>query len=1196
MLTRNAANGTCCPDPATLKKLLLDELDPTVVETVEEHVGVCPGCQQVLSRLVGSLPNTLAVHGRAEDDTPPDLPGYTLLGRIDAGGMGVVWHVRDLQFGRDLAVKVMASWGRTSPRLIERFLAEAKICAQLTHPSIVPVHAMSRLADGRPYYTMKLVEGQTLAALLEGGPAPEARRMEFVQIFSQVCQALAFAHGRGVIHRDLKPENVMVGAHGEVQLMDWGLAKMLPGTDASDRPREDSESIVSEPGQAEATRTRAGSILGTAAYMPPEQAQGRVEEVDRQSDVFGLGGILCRILTGEPTYTGASAEVIRLRAAQADLAETQARLHGCGADPELIQLAQSCLAPRKEDRPADAGTVATQLAAYQAGVQDRLRQAELERATAQAAATAERKARRRTRALAVAVLALVALAAGGGLWMQQLAAQRRAEQARQEGALRQEVADALDRAVRFRQAGDFEFSRRLLEQARERLADDGPDELRTRVEQCLADTALARRLDDARQQASFWVKGKLDFEGAEKRYAAALAEAGLMREGEEPGEVGARVRNSAVRAEIVAALDDWAGMTKDNARRAWLMAVARITDPNPDRNRLRRPELWQDPDALLRLALRPATALLSPQLTAALARTLQERNKDALALLRAAQAQQPDDYWLNFVLGDALLRAKQWDESIGYFRAALALRPRSSYVHTSLGVAFAERGQEDEALRHYEEAVRLDPTNAVAQVNLGNTLTRRGQSDAALPHYEEALRIAPHYADAHNDFGLALYGKGQVEKAIDHFKEALHLDPKYADAHYNLGLASYTRGRIEEAIGHYEESIRLDPKNAKAHNNLGLALYEHGQVEAALPHYEEALRLDPNQAMAHLNLGNALDARGKAEEAIGHYQEALRFDPKAVQVHYDLGVTLYRMGRVDEAINHYKETLCIDPKYIKAHNNLGTILYGRGQVDEAIGHFEEVLRLDPGHVTTHYNLANALKGQGRVEEAIGHYEDAIRLDPKYAEAHCNLGNTLLRQGRFEEALPHLQQGHQLGSKRSDWRYPSDRWVQRAQHLLLLDRKLPAILAGQVRPADAQEQLGLAEVCTIKKWDAAAARFFADAFAAQPSLADAHLYDAACVAARAGCGQGEDTAQLSDSEKAGLRQQARKWLDADLALQAKQITRDRRAAEKNLRQWLKDSNLSGVRDPAALAELPQEEQRQWRSLWLKIEQLLGKASK
>ncbi len=314
---------------------------------MEEHIGACPGCQQVLGRLVGSLPDALAKQGPATDDVPPSLPGYTPLGRIDAGGMGVVWRVRDLQFGRDLAVKVMASWGRASTRLVERFLAEAQVCAQLTHPSIVPVHAMGRLTDGRPYYTKKLVEGRTLAALLGEGPAPAARRMEFVQIFRQVCQAVAFAHARRVIHRDLKPENIMVGAHGEVQLMDWGLAKVLADSVSTPQAAEGTESTGIEPDSApdfrsaegaastvvesegaNGTRTRAGSVLGTLAYMAPEQARGLVEEGDRRSDVFGLGGSCA---TSSPANRPTPARALRRSACEWPKPIWKKRCPGCEA-------------------------------------------------------------------------------------------------------------------------------------------------------------------------------------------------------------------------------------------------------------------------------------------------------------------------------------------------------------------------------------------------------------------------------------------------------------------------------------------------------------------------------------------------------------------------------------------------------------------------------------------------------------------------------------------------------------------------------------------------------------------------------------------------------------------------------------------------------------------------------------------------
>src|SRR5262249_30014892 len=156
--------------------------------------------------------------------------------------------------------------------------------------------------------TMKLVEGRTLAALLKERADPTRDLPHFLTIFQQVCQAVAYAHKQGVIHRDLKPANVMVGAFGEVQVMDWGLAKALDR--GRGRPAAESEGMAAADGQAGSggdprLMTQAGAVLGTYAYMAPEQARGEVEGLDERCDVFGLGAILCEILTGRPPFTGA---------------------------------------------------------------------------------------------------------------------------------------------------------------------------------------------------------------------------------------------------------------------------------------------------------------------------------------------------------------------------------------------------------------------------------------------------------------------------------------------------------------------------------------------------------------------------------------------------------------------------------------------------------------------------------------------------------------------------------------------------------------------------------------------------------------------------------------------------------------------------------------------------------------------------
>jgi len=218
----------------------------------------------------------------------PDLSEtrYELLKELARGGMGVVYEARDGELQRTVALKVLPP--ETDADAAERLRREACIIANLEHPGIVPVHDVGTLPDGRVFYAMKLVTGARLDGLVrEARPLPELLR-----VFLRICEPVAFAHAHGVIHRDLKPENVMVGPFGEVLVMDWGVAKRQDdaGKGAAAGPKDD---VAPED-------TAHGTVLGTPAYMAPEQARGDLAHVDTRADVYALGAILYCMLTGRP--------------------------------------------------------------------------------------------------------------------------------------------------------------------------------------------------------------------------------------------------------------------------------------------------------------------------------------------------------------------------------------------------------------------------------------------------------------------------------------------------------------------------------------------------------------------------------------------------------------------------------------------------------------------------------------------------------------------------------------------------------------------------------------------------------------------------------------------------------------------------------------------------------------------------------
>ena len=344
----------------------------------------------------------------------PEIPGYLVTAEIARGGMGRVLAARELALDREVAIKVLLP--SADPDASARFVTEAKITARLPHPGVPPAFAQGTLEDGSPYLAMKRVDGNTLAELLEGRDSVTDELPKWIGIFDQVCQTVAFAHKQGVLHRDLKPANIMVGAFGEVHVMDWGLGRQVEssgqstaGQTQSNEESEAGSASARADWSAEKADTVAGTVMGTPAYMSPEQARG--EAVDSRADVFALGSLLSVILTGEPAFVGGSSLGVIKKAALGELDEAFARLDACQADRELIELAKQCLSADANARPADGQEVATTISQYRADVDTRLREAQAEQAATQARMVEQRK-RRRVVLLGAGIVTLLLLIGG----------------------------------------------------------------------------------------------------------------------------------------------------------------------------------------------------------------------------------------------------------------------------------------------------------------------------------------------------------------------------------------------------------------------------------------------------------------------------------------------------------------------------------------------------------------------------------------------------------------------------------------------------------------------------------------------------------------------------------------------------------------------------------------------------------------
>ncbi len=1247
------------PDPREVGELfdVLFDLTPAQREEyrIEHHPD--PRVWQRVEQLLAATPpdhlqtpsdsDSSRVSARPDEEEPPRLPGLEPLGRIDEGGMGVVWRVRDPQFERTLAVKVMKSRLCRNPNAVRRFEAEARVTGQLAHPAIVPVHAMGRLPDGRPYYTMKLVEGETLTDLLRGRSDLASRRMELVQIFAQVCQALGFAHSRGVIHRDLKPANVMVGRHGEVQVMDWGLAKVQTDTDALPAESAEVNSTPGEPRPETGEHTRPGAELGTWAYMPPEQARGVVAEVDWRSDVFGLGAILCEILTGKPPYVDSGAGPVWLQAKEADLEGALTRLRGCGADPELIRLAEWCLAPRKSDRPADAGEVAAAVTAHQAAVQERLQQERLERERQQVKAAEERRRRKLWAIVVTAVLVVIGGATAGGLYWQGQRVQQR-----------QDATQALGKAEDRLQAGDAAGAEAEVGRAEGRLGDSGPPDLGQWLGRLKEDLLLVTQLIQVRQRRFVILEGKFNNKLSLEGYEQGFTRTGLDIQFGDSEELATTIRDSAIRLWLVAALDDWAflaDLEEDDELRDRLLELARRaeTDSGP-RNRLRDPKVWERPEELRRLTAELDLTETSPELVCFLGQLLPEADREAL--LRAAHPISPGDFWLNFQLG-TLLSIKGSPEAVGYLRVALASQPKSVAVLNNLGNALKQTGKLDEAIVHLRHAVQLAPDyphshnglggvlldkDAVAAVGmlglaahngLGVVLPDNGQLDLAIKHFREATRLE-HHPYFHHNLGLALARKGDSDGAIASWLQAVGIDPDFEPSHAQLGdTFLLKKNDAGAAIRHYREVVRISPQNGKAHAALGSALSQAGQLpeatrcfetairlkpdldeahhnlgvicdrerrpEEAIRHFRRAIDLNPEHVSAHFGLANALQDTGEMGLAIEHYQKAIRLDPKFVDARVNLGAALEKLGKTAEAVEPYREAVRIDPRDALAHRNLGFALSKLGKTEEAIDPFRKAVDLDPLDAEAHSGLASVLKQVGKLEEALKHFRETTRLKPELAIAHGMLGEALLEHGLFPDARSSFQRFLELLPERDPLRADVQEQLTRCEQLGKLDARWPRILAGEAQPADVAERLALAWLCLFyKKRPVEAVRYYVEAFEKESKTAEdlyaRHRYQAAKAAVLAAADGGND--KLDDKERArSRRRQALAWLRADLTAWTKVVEsgppQERELARDILAHLQKDTNLATVRNKDALKKLPETEQLDWHQFWADVGALM-----
>jgi tetratricopeptide (TPR) repeat protein len=1163
---------------------------PDVAEYTVRYPQHAPIIREVLAalRIVGlsatSRVPVLQAQPAGDDPALGELGDFRLLREVGRGGMGVVYEAEQLSLGRRVALKVLPFAGALDPKLLQRFKNESQAAGHLHHTNIVPVHTTG-CVRGVHYYAMQFIEGQTLAAVIAeqrrlseppGFRSKEDRKStaplvpladprggsdtpwmaalstwtptngtEYFRTVArlgiQAAESLEHAHQLGVIHRDIKPANLLVDGQAHLWISDFGLAHC----------------------QSQAGLTMTGDLVGTLRYMSPEQALGRRVPVDHRADIYSLGATMYELLTLRPAFEGADRQEL-LRQIAFEEVKKPRRLNKA-VPTELETVILKAMEKDPADRYPTAQELADDLKRY---LKD-----EPIRANRPSFLRRSRKWARRHRPIvwstAVAFsVGLAVLAACVGWFVRD----RTAWQAR----VAADSQAALKEARGFQKEGKWSHADAAARRAEGLLAGSGGSaELRQSVRELLADFRMVARVEEVRIRSS---AGTFDIRAADREYTAAFHDYGMDVDALDPAEVARRIAARTIRVELAAALDGWAHTRRwvlpKRRCKSWqdLVAVARAADPDPRRTTIRDMLLRGDNEDLADRAagnirsVPPATLVLLAEYLAEI-----RGPKDATALLRRAQELSPGDFWINHQLAYylGLLGSSQHDEAIRFYTAAVALRPDSPGV----------------------------------RLNLGNALMARGRSKDALSAFGKAIDLKPDYAEAYCNLGRTLWEMGRHKEGIAALRKAIKLKPDLAQAHGNLGVALEAQGRLTQAVATYRRAIKgfqAKPELVFAYNNLGSALRKMGRLDEAAEAFREGIKQSPGWEVLHFNLGLVLADKGRGVEAAAAFRKAIDLKPDCAEAYCNLGKALWQMGRHKEGIAALRKAIKLKPDLAEAHFNLGLALTRKGRLDDAIQALRKAVTVKPDFALAHYDLGNALWVKGRLSEATTCYHRAIALKADYAEAYCNLGDALRHQGRFAQSLAAYKRGHELGSGRPNWPYPSAKWVKDCRRLGKLEERLPVVLRGEKRPADAAEQNDYARVCYFKSRYSAAARLWAGAFTADPKLAEdlnaGYRYDAACAAALAASGRGGEIGPISNQERLRWRKQALQWLRADLTENGKLLEgrkpKEYRLVRQRLQQWLVDQNLAGLRESTAVAKLPAEDQQACRRLWADVKALLA----
>jgi serine/threonine-protein kinase len=811
---------------------------------------------------------------------------YTIVEEVGAGGMGHVYKAIDRQLGKTVALKLVRPAAAGQGLARERFRRELSLAQAVTHPNVCRVHDLGEV-DGALYISMEFVEGQTLDDLIQSVGHLSAKQT--VALGRQACAGLQAIHERGIVHRDLKPGNIMVDRSGHAILMDFGLA-FHQGRDRL---------------------TGAGSVLGTLAYLSPEQAKGRT--TDHRSDLYALGLILFEMLTGRrPPGDGGSAPMALREAGERCPAPSQLVSEIPGAVDAIVL---RCLEREPERRFASAADLEGALTATAAGLASGV--TSLPRRRARPLRLARGSTTRWVVAAAAAVLALAAL----WVW--------RPTPGPPPPGTRRPVIAVLPLDNVSKDPND------------EYLGVGVADSLITHLAALPSLTVVSR-------SATLEQRGRPTRAVAQDLGATYLVHGGVQR-----ADRRIHVTLNLVRPDdSVAWGHEYEGSVDDPFtihRKAaeGLSEALQVTLTEADRERLTRVPTT-DVEAFTDYS-RARTLLERPDVPGNVSRAIETfqsavRKDPRFALAHAGLG---EAYWVQYrETKDEAAVAK----ASNAITEALRLDSEQPLTRFVLARLYDGTGRPDQAIEELHGVLTLQPGNDDAHRVLGDILLKRGRSEEALSELKTAVDIRPNYPENQRILGRAYYDLGRYADAVRFFTRLTELQPDNSRGYQMLGAAYQASGDNARALENYERAnaIRPDPK---AYGNIGIIHYAQGRFREAAHALEESVRLDPNSARqlrylgdTYRQLGEAAKARQSYLRAVGVCESLLRVNPADAEALSLLALFEAKLERHTEARRHLAAAIDLRPNDPDVLYRKAVVYMLSGETVEAMSALEAALK------------------------------------------------------------------------------------------------------------------------------------------------------------------------------------------------------------------------------------------------------------